>query len=747
MEEYNNFILDEEGLWVSWNYLENIKVPFQSINSGCSRNRQGIIKTWVNRPSLQDKRKKEILYKSIPGRTAKKYKLPEEQQLISDWQAWQELEAQRLLKEQEEAQRAYDEAKLQELLKSYSTYEDMNFYKALQQEYKGITDRKAVEMGRSYTLLKMCADFTDKQKVADTFQAINNITDFRKAIIAMIQQAKDSNPQAFTGLDISNPRAFARKFSQFMETKESDRRMLLVHGQYKNRHRKGTVIGQVGMTEHEIIWIGLWENYGRSAKYTKETVYSIYESICEDRKMSPRGFTTMKGFLNRLSTRILTAREREGYKAFNDHYSPYISALRSKKSLSIVSMDGGVLGIYYKFYNERGRCVTRKRLNMVFLSDHHTSAVIGFHISDTETGDAARRAVKMAWKVSGYHRGLELIRDNGSAFNNHLTRQLVEVVFEKDSPIKVGNSQQNPAEGMVRIIEQRFSSYEGWVGENITSQGTLRPNPDYFPKEDNLMTREEVIRAVIEEIEAYNSEVLDCGRSRMQAFHEDINPLCEQVDQEMALRANRLRSKPVKVNRGEISFTVDGKQRLYAADNFYEMAKYIDDRNKGKVVLYYDDDCPEYIQVYNYDPKHPDNPDYDRFIEDFEEKGKTAKGWAEQTEETKESLGKQIKRRDDMRKQVEEENAEIQELFEQEIDLGEVTLPFTRGRRKHKEYQQSAEAAALSRMFEDSQRVAGVRIPDAPMAQDDRDRLADRQRSIRERKLQMLDRGDQVDLD
>lgn len=607
----------------------------------------------------------------------------------------------------------------------YERKEDYRFYKQLRVGRKntGLEEEKVVQLTRSAGVLDLFRSVRSKPEVTALQVGVSAKPELRALVAGLIAQEKEQgNKWAFYGLGNGSV-SYLRKLESTVWGKlgENGREkclLALVSGHYGNENGKiiGKSANRAGRLHewHEAQMLGIYANFDRSRTLTPQEAYEQYLGECDVWRKQPVSKSAFSRFVEAKENQALLRRQRLGAKAMRDLDIPYVSSKPSRYSLSLLAADGETVGISYQRTLSNGRTVVRDRLWLVFVEDHHSRAIVGFDIGYTETGLGVRNALRMVNRNTQGRQAMQLLTDNGSAFLSAESRQAARAVARQHDTIQVGHSQQNPAEHIVNRLEKRFSKYEGWVGPNLSSKRKYAPNPDFFPKNSELMTEKEVIKAVYDEIQAHNQELMPDGRSRWQWFTEDVNPACGRIDELQQRFAFWLRSQPKRVNRGEVAVELwDGSRkletRLYYAPDWRELQKQVPVSNKGKVVVYYDEETPEFIDLYNY--TDPTDPAGDSYLMTMEAKPRTAKGVAEQDAESLAALGKAKAAKERYLKQVTEEEAALWESYEsllaEKAELAEVEigLPFrnTAHKGQHKAPYADAEAAYFERMYQETE--------------------------------------------
>jgi hypothetical protein len=460
-------------------------------------------------------------------------------------------------------------------------------------------------------------------------------------------------------------------------------------------------------------------NLGGSVVLNVQQAYYQYVAQCMDKKVQPVTQSTFRHYATDPKVEMLIAKERLGAKRSNDLYTPYVSAARSQYGNSVVAMDGWVPEIPYRTTLSNGTTEVRQRLSVVFIVDHATSCPIGWEIAATETGATARAAMRRMLALNGGRAAREIIMDNGSAFGSKLSTHTLRVVADKLSPIAVGNSQENPAEAYIRMhLKAALATVEGFVGGNMSSKHTDAPNPDYYPKTKNLPTFDELKSLLNGVLAKLAAEIGDDGMSRRERYLATLHPDCRVIHELEQRAAFCHRLGPIEVQRGELVLQfgqvmqVDARRRPVPIKHRYmvpvdEMLA-IDPRNKRRVVVVFDEEHPETVDLYNYNAACPTESDGDSYITTVSYKPLASKGFAEATAETRAALGKMLAEKDAFKAK---QDAFVEDLVQAngELDVADLfedpelvlAVPFSGDKKRFKTEYNDAELTMLLRKVGD----------------------------------------------
>ncbi len=625
---------------------------------------------------------------------------------------------------------------------------------------KGLPVKWVHEIVRSAGLLTLLAQLDTPTQVRSAFAGvIRTKAELRETVVRLIWQEcawqlvdregkkavhePETHKDILKGLRIANVQVLQRAERAFAEALEAEvegvpagfvaaeRRKNALQSILKRLKLGNQNTRKVGRAErkvfaggrfdvHELLILEAVANPDGSVVRNTPQAYYHYVARCLEKNVQPVTQSTFYRYASDPNTQMLIAKERLGAKKSNDLYRPFVSAQRSQMGGSLVAMDGWVPEIPYRTRLSNGTTEVRKRLAVVFLVDHATGCPLGWAIGASETGLLARQAMRRMMALNGGRAAREIVMDNGSAFTSGLSRHTLKVVADVVSPIAVGNSQANPAETYIRThLKAALATVEGFVGGNMSSKHTDVPNPDYYPKTAQLPTFEE-LSAMLDGVFARIAAELGAdGKSRRERYLETLNPACRQVGvlEQRAAFAHRL--GPVRVERGEVTVQFgqvvqhDLRRRpapikhCYAVDVPTTLA--IETANRKKVVVMFDEEHPETVDLYNYDPKQPDNADLDRYLATVEYKGLASKGVAERTPEGLAALGKQVaakKAFDQAQTRMEEDLRQGLDELEVGGDLHEdaelvLAVPFTADAKRFKTHYNEAELLMLGKRLHD----------------------------------------------
>ena len=442
------------------------------------------------------------------------------------------------------------------------------------------------------------------------------------------------------GFRIKTAKSLRKKVFYFPEFGDKVQRDYLISGKYGNDNAR--IVGKYEIIHpetgeimpfdiHEAIMFELWMNPFRSNKLNKLTIYNKYKEHLELHGVEPVEYRTFCHHLSSFANKVMMSKERDGAKHFNNQFMPYVPAYGLQFANSLWVADGSGTKLAYKTYDEKGTC-KRATLYMVRISDVASRKMIGWSIGTHETPDLVKQAVKMAVKCGGSYEAMEFLSDNGSAFTSAESKEFLNMLFRKVRTINPGNSQENPAEMYVRWFTESAREFDNWTQVGFNSHNAQsQANPDYFPKNEELPTFEEAITQVCHLVEKWNNTAWGDGLTPNQRF-ETKNPDAKKLN-EKALRfafGNHTKTN-LAYQRSFVNVWKQDQPFKFDIPNYEQNIEMISARlgykSDAQVRVVWD---IEGADLYTMDGA---------FILTCPPTKKTAKSWAEATDETDKALG------------------------------------------------------------------------------------------------------------
>ncbi|PCH69420.1 MAG: hypothetical protein COC06_07695 [Bacteroidales bacterium] len=406
---------------------------------------------------------------------------------------------------------------------------------------------------------------------------------------------------------------------------------------------------------HEAIMYDAWMNPYKPQKQTKRYLYeNTYVPKVEAFGETPVQLRTFCDHLNRFGTRVMTTKERDGEKQFNTMVKGYTPAHAVQYSNSMWVADGsGTKMAYGKYYydKETGQYSCKQStLYTVKIFDVASKKIVGYSIGTHETPAMVQDALHMAVSNNNGCGCLDFLSDNGSAFKEPETINMLNLISNRVRNIKAGNSQENPAEMFIKLHTHIGREFENWTSVGFNSHSAdNRANPDYFSKSEKLPSFDEAIEQIHKHVEMWNtSHLFGSDVSANDVFESSKNPALTPLS-----------GRVIRYLFGENTVTTLGYQRSFV--NCYQDRK----GEKRKKFMF---EIPDYhssvllidkalggvsaekskVKVY-YDENHADLYTLDgSYILTCNSTNKASKTPAEETEETLKALGHHKQRKEDM---------------------------------------------------------------------------------------------------
>ncbi len=419
-------------------------------------------------------------------------------------------------------------AAIEKKVKEYTNNHDTIYY-MYESEVK-FPAEIAAELTKSMAWMRFLADYYDNNHYKSL--NLNKKEDFL-SICAEILAKKP-----LEGLRINTTDSLYHKLYDYPRNGVNEQRNYIVSGKHGNSNARK--VGKMKIVHpetgelmpfdvHEAMIYKLWMNPFKSNKRTKYDLYNNeYLPELQGKGIDPISFRTFTSYSNRFDNRALMSKERDGGKHFNDEYMPYVPAFAVQMGLSLVVADGSGSKLAYQFKNKAGE-TCKKTLYMVRVSDVASRKIIGYSIGTHETPELVREAFKNAIKTTGRREFCELITDNGSGFTSSESAQMLNMISKKWRTITPGNSQENPAETYVRLLTEFSRDNDEWVYSGFNAHNiNYKSNPDYFPENKDLPSRDEAYLKLMNLVDKWNATEWQ-GRSPNDRFSENMNPQAEML--------------------------------------------------------------------------------------------------------------------------------------------------------------------------------------------------------------------------
>lgn len=470
-------------------------------------------------------------YDRIPDRKPSYYRsqLPTRSELIEQYNQLN----------QEQLNDFYENIKdrLSDLQASYVDNSDLHFYMYECEIEFGID--KAMQMSQARAWLKMIQELIGDGSFKRF--GLKRKEDFYTICADILTSLK------LEGLKVNSGDSLRKKVAKFPVYNQIEQRYYLVSGKYENTNRQivGTCMVEnietgetLSFDLHEAIMYDAWMNPYKPQKQTKRHLYhNVYLPKIEAFGETPVKLRTFCDHLNRFGTRVMTTKERDGQKVFNTMVKGYTPAHAVQYSNSLWVADGsGTKLAYGKYYydKETGQYSCKQStLYMVRIFDAASKKIVGYSIGTHETPAMVQDAIHMAITNNNGCGCMDFLSDNGSAFKDPQTVNMLNMISDHVRNIKPGNSQENPAEMYIKLFTHMGREFENWTSLGFNSHhADNRANPDYFAKSENLPTLEEAIEQLHDMVEQWNStKLFESEVCPNDVFEGSKNPALQPLDE------------------------------------------------------------------------------------------------------------------------------------------------------------------------------------------------------------------------
>lgn len=463
-------------VYVNWEELQEMGVPFKSIDSGTMRFRQGESSSWANIPDPEDKRRCLVEYASIPAATYKKYGLkPEAELRAAAEQAQSQAQSQALQRLLPPCPRADVE-----YLQGYQIHrEEIDLETGMMVPVKSAglpqaTLQSYLEQCRWLSLMAS-AQVEDKrlQNQLGTKGKVETLMKLRN----LAEEAGVKLPTAYNRL--------LEKVNNYREQGAA----CVVNQRFGNRN----AIKIEGLGLEYLLML-----QGDPRKFDTHSIWRMYnEEAQRSGLFTPVAESTIRHNLARPELKPLWIASRDGEKAFANKYGHQLKTRQASYRDALWVVDGTKVNLYYK--DVKGE--TRARLNMIVVMDSYSKAFIGYHISDKpESAEGVAAALKMALEKTGNRVPHQVLWDN-SGPNQKFFKNWGGLGF----PAQPYNAKAKPIEGAFAAYQEKVLRVNpNFTGMNITAHGErARPNVEYIESQV-LPSLEKAIKQTVLSLEAYN---------------------------------------------------------------------------------------------------------------------------------------------------------------------------------------------------------------------------------------------------
>lgn len=395
-----------------------------------------------------------------------------------------------------------------------------------------VSAERAQVLAQSWAYAKLLSDvLRDKSWVQF---GLDNKGDLFRAMAGLLAEKQ------LEGMRIKNANGLRNKMAAFATCETTEEEYgFFIHGGYGNSN--ALVVGSVELVDettgevmpfdvHQTLIYNAFMNRFNAGKEFKQSLYDQYYLPAVIRLgVRPVSYRTFSAHTNRYSGKMKMGRARHGYDYFNKKFQTYVPAKPLEYAGSMWVMDGSGLKLAY---NKDGKVAT---LYMTRIFDVASGLLLGHSVADhhrgAETKTHVLKALQMALKTSGGYGAMEVLTDNGGAFQEAEIKQLFGLLFTKVRTIKPGNSQENPAELFVRLMNDLARQFDNWAGQFNAHTIDFKSNMDDVHVK-NLPSKHEAYAQAMQMVAHWNSQIGVDGLSRVERFerrHPELKPLDEKV--------------------------------------------------------------------------------------------------------------------------------------------------------------------------------------------------------------------------
>ena len=445
------------------------------------------------------------------------------------------------------------------------------------------TPTMAYQMARGYVVLRYVWQIrTDRRYLRYGMQRLK---DFDAAVIASFSE------NHYPNLNIGGSRQLRSKLAklEIMERRQQGRD-IVVSGKYGNRHAAkvqnlpvvDTDTGEVApLSLHELVMYGLWNGGGAQAGIlNKERKCELYKQYCTE--MSRYGYadrtislTSFCNYTNRWTTKLFLSIGRDGRTMHNNEHRPYILTKGVEHPMSLWVADGTGTKMVFQY---RGVMRTLYRVNIFDVASQY---IVGYSINtnirnknvDKEEAQMMIDSVRMAIGQTGGRVANELLTDNGGAFAKAEVKDMCRQLFPVYRTINPGNSQENQAETLQRLVFNFCRRYTNFVGSRLGVRNKENQTTNFDGLDiQALPTFEQAVAQQNEMVEAWNNQRGSDGLTPRERFFGTDNENMSRTDWGVKLNEHAIRRATGMYNRCHLAWQRGKMQLQYAGTDYtYEL--------------------------------------------------------------------------------------------------------------------------------------------------------------------------------
>lgn len=492
-------------IWVE--YAEVISyVSKAAVDQGLSRNRKGLTTKWKSKPNENDRRKKLILFSSIPE--SSQSKMPGKDYFINKIIQQQQIQEAEQIEQQKNERKLSLHCALAYALNN-NFHDHFSLYKSL------MSKERALEHAQLHAVLN---------KVITLFSRNKNGYNL-KEIFEVYQELKVPVFKPTHYVSFSRKISECRKaMNELKDSKEGIKKTILHDLTGKQNAKKLK-------EEQKLI---LRQIYARPNNFNFKQVTEIHNQAVEFRNQNTPDpeehwktlcLSTVKNYLNTPEAQKQCTAMRNGIAEHRNDFDNVIKRARPSKPNLLWEEDGWNFELYYQ--RETTNKNNQRQVNyfhrkvVSFIMDAYCEYIPGYSIADQENIEMKAAA----WKNAVINTGVfpsEIKTD-------HFGLKTLEGFYAKlavhTRTSEVGNARDKSIEGMfARFNESILKFYPNWSGSNITAKRQAsHPNREYLNEIRHSFPNEEgVIRQIDEAIYRWNNLPLEKynGKSRKQIWLE-----------------------------------------------------------------------------------------------------------------------------------------------------------------------------------------------------------------------------------
>jgi transposase InsO family protein len=474
-------ITTDQELLVSYGYLKAKGISKELLYKNVSL---GIWKKQTTAPG--SKKGKYVLHSSLTEAALSKLPTREELEKIAETEQLRE-EIRRKSIDNKDVE--FGKANLLTALESYSTF----MPEALERVHQSSTETATI-ISKNYAILISCNELRDfNVKLKDILCAYHQV------------RALDSN---------------LKEISEFNTTSLRQRMDAI-----KDKGINGIIDKRIGRErskrkfrkELQILAEKIWSE----TNYTYEQVKISLDHYCEEKGMEKISVSAIKDHFRKPEVKNLLSGLRRGKKWYNSTLRGHVRRSKPKYTGSKWVIDGTPLQFIVK-EDHTGKQI---RIEIFAVIDVHSSKIVGYSFSKSETSATVINSLKIAYDNTGYL-PKELVSDNSAAITSQETQKLFDRMKRLGviiRPARVDNAQDKEIEQFFRTFHNFCRVVPGWIGGNITSRSWVyRPSKESVSRvyRKNGFPNEDTFKAlIIKLIDQYNITGLK-GKASPALKHE-----------------------------------------------------------------------------------------------------------------------------------------------------------------------------------------------------------------------------------